>query len=195
MTTAPTPARAKILSAAAERVVVEGVVGVSMQSVADAAGVSKGLVHYHFDDRETLLAAVVGYLADEVVGRERRALHGVSAAGAVDALWLWLDAELVRGELRALVELASAIEPRVREAARHAHARRCAAATATVEALFSALALRPRVPAEMMAEVAVAFTDGLAVRATLDAREPHHRSASPRVAFDVFWLAMLGLAE
>ncbi|HET7458515.1 MAG TPA: TetR/AcrR family transcriptional regulator, partial [Gemmatimonadaceae bacterium] len=187
--------RSRILSAAAERVVSGGVAGVSMQSVADAAGVSKGLVHYHFDDRETLLAAVVGHLADEVVERERRALRGVSAAGAVDALWFWLDAELARGEIRALVELASAPEPRVREAARHAHARRCAAATETVEALFAALALRPRVPPSMLAEVSVAFTDGLAVRATHEAREKQQRAFNPRVAFDVFWLAMLGLAE
>ena len=195
MTSAQAPSRSRILAAAAERVVAEGVAGASMQSVADAAGVSKGLVHYHFDDRETLLAAVVTHLADEVVGRERRALRGVSAAGAVDALWIWLDAELVRGVMRALVELASAPEPRVREAARHAHSRRCAAAAETADALFTALALRPRVPATMIAEVTVAFTDGLAVRATLDPRSPQHRAPNPRVAFDVFWLAMLGLAE
>ena len=40
-----------------------------------------------------------------------------------------------------------------------------------------------------MADVLVAFVDGMALDATL-APERNHR-----VAFDVFWLAMLSLAE
>jgi TetR/AcrR family transcriptional repressor of bet genes len=181
--------RDRILASAADRLAAAGAAAVSLQGVALAAGVSKGLIHYHFRDREALLVETVEWLAEAVVARERRALAGVTPAGAVDALWRWLDAELARGELRVLVELAGAAEPSVRAAARAAAESRRRAAAQTVAALFAALALRPRVPAELMADSVVAFVDGLAVNAALDP------DGNPRVAFDVFWLAMLGLAE
>jgi len=183
------PARERLLVAAADRLATAGAAALSLQGVADAAGVSKGLIHYHFKDREALLVETTRWLCEAVVTRQRRALVGVTPAGAVDALWRWLDAELARGELRVLAELASAPEPSVREAARSAAVSRRAAATETVAALFDALSLRPRVPPDMLATAVVAFTDGLAVHAHLDP------AGNARLAFDVFWLAMLGLGD
>ena len=55
--------------------------------------------------------------------------------------------------------------------------------------LFALLELRPRVPVQLMADVIVAFIDGLAIHASL-APEANHR-----VAFDVLWLSLLSLAE
>ena len=55
--------------------------------------------------------------------------------------------------------------------------------------LYATLALRPRVPTEMLADVFVAFVDGLALDAVQGPTEAH------RVAYDVYWLAMLSLAE
>lgn len=181
--------RDRILASAADRLAAAGAGAVSLQGVAAAAGVSKGLIHYHFRDREALLVETVEWLSGAVIAREGRALAGVSPVGAVDALWRWLDAELARGELRVLVELAGAPEPSVRTAARVAAAARRGAAAHTVAALFAALSLRPRVPVDLIADALVAFVDGLAVHAALD------QASNPRVAFDVFWLAMLGLAE
>ncbi|MFL5575889.1 MAG: TetR/AcrR family transcriptional regulator [Gemmatimonadaceae bacterium] len=181
--------RHRILASAADRLAAAGAAAVSLQGVAAAAGVSKGLIHYHFRDREALLVETVEWLSEAVAARERRALAGVSPAGAVDALWRWLDAELARGELRVLVELAGAAEPSVREAARAAATTRRRSAAHTVAALFAALSLRPRVPADLIADTLVAFVDGLAVHTALVP------DGNPRVAFDVFWLAMLGLAE
>jgi hypothetical protein len=51
------------------------------------------------------------------------------------------------------------------------------------------LGLTPRVPAELMAGVAVAFLDGLAMETSL---QPDREA---RISFDVFWLALLSLAE
>jgi hypothetical protein len=51
------------------------------------------------------------------------------------------------------------------------------------------LGLRPRVPGELMAGVVVAFLDGLAMETVL---QPERAA---RVSFDIFWLAMLSLAE
>ena len=184
-----TPARDRLLAAAADRLAAAGAAALSLQDVADAAGVSKGLIHYHFRDREALLVETVDWLAAAAVRRERRALAAPTAAGAVDAVWRWLDAELARGELRVLVELAGAREERVRAAARSAAEARRDAAAETVVKLFATLSLRPRVEPRMLAEAIVAFIDGLAVQTSLDP------ATNPRVAFDVFWLGMLGLAD
>ena len=112
---------------------------------------------------------------------------------AVDALWGWLDAELRRGDIRVLLELDSYRGATVQAAARAAAALRRASAQRTVERLFTILELRPRIEAALLATVLVAFVDGLAIGSALAGDD--QAAPSPRVAFDVFWLAMLSLAE
>jgi AcrR family transcriptional regulator len=179
----------RILAAAARRLARDGAAAVSVQDVADEAGVSKALVHYHFHDKDALLARLAGDLAEALVARERGVFHDVDAAGAVDALWTWLRDELRAGELRVLLDLTASPAPPVREAARRAAHVRRAAAQRTVSTLFALLDLVPRVPVNMLADVVVAFVDGLAADAAVEPERNH------RVAFDVFWLALLGLAE
>lgn len=183
--TAPT----RILQAAARRVRAGGLVRLSMQGVADEAHVSKGLIHYHFRDRDTLLARLIESLAEDIMARERAALAGCAPQEAIDALWRWIDGELTRGELRVLLELQQDPAPEVALAARRAARLRHAQAEATTGQLFGMLGLTPRVPAELMAGVAVAFLDGLALETSL---LPDREA---RISFDVFWLALLSLAE
>lgn len=159
-----------------------------MAAIAAEAGVSKALLHYHYSDRARLLAEVVTQLGDRLAAREQVALAGADGSKAVDALWRWLERELALGELRALLELSLIREPLVHDAAAAvADARRIAAGRMTAD-LLRRLGLEPRVPAELLGEASVAFMDGLAVAGPV-------RGSDPRVAFDVFWLAMLGLAE
>lgn len=54
-------ARTRILAAAADCIVRDGLAKVRMASIARRAGVSAGLLHYHFDTKEQLFAAVLGY--------------------------------------------------------------------------------------------------------------------------------------
>ena len=56
----------RILYAAAARIVAGGTANLSMQDVADAAGVSKGLIHYHFHDKETLLTRLIEWMTQRV---------------------------------------------------------------------------------------------------------------------------------
>lgn len=159
-----------------------------MAAIAAEAGVSKALLHYHYSDRARLLAEVVAQLGERLAVRERSALAGGDGSKAVDALWRWLEAELGRGDLRVLLELSLIREPLVRDAAAEvANARRLAAGRTTAD-LLRRLGLEPRVPAELLGEASVAFINGLAVAGPL-------AGGDPRIAFDVFWLAMLGLAE
>jgi hypothetical protein len=76
----------------------------------------------------------------------------------------------------------------VRAATVEAMRLRRTAATASVERLFALLALQPRVPTVLLGDLLVTFVDGLA-------SIPARAGAEARGAFDVLWLALLGLAE
>ena len=179
-------ARVRIVDAGVRCLAHTGVAGASMAAIAVEAGVSKALLHYHYSDRARLLAEVVTQLGERLARRERVALDGADGSRVVDALWRWMERELARGDLRALLELSLVRDPVVHEAsAAVAEARRSAAGRTTADVMRQ-LALTPRVPAELLGEASVAFVDGLALGAVVSATDP-------RVAFDVFWLAMLGL--
>ena len=190
----------RILEAAARRIADAGAAALSVHDVAVDAGVSKALVHYHFHDKDTLLASLVEHLVTGLVTRERDALAAYAGRHdplAVDALWEWVEGELRRGEMRVLLELDAYRGEAVRAAARRAATLRRDAAAETITRLLAILDLHPRVAPELLARVAVAFLDGLAIDAALappSGNAPNEASA-PRVAFDVFWLAMLSLAE
>jgi AcrR family transcriptional regulator len=157
--------------------------------------VSKALIHYHFVDKETLLARLIDQLTRDLVAREREALAPFEHEHnplAVDALWGWLEGELERGSITVLLELDAYRGPAVQAAARQAATARQSAAQETVERLFKILDLRPRIEPALLAAVLVAFVDGLAIRSK---RDRESAPSSARVAFDVFWLAMLSLAE
>jgi AcrR family transcriptional regulator len=157
-----------------------------MATIAATAEVSKALLHYHYEDRASLLAEVVSQLARRIVARERAAMSAASGSGAVDALWSWLEGELARGELHTLLELGMQREPAVQAAYAEAGQTRCRAADETVGQLFSGLGLVPRMPAKLLSAASIAFMDGLAI-------DTGRRD--PRASFDVFWLALLSLAE
>jgi AcrR family transcriptional regulator len=160
-----------------------------MQDVATAAGVSKALIHYHYKDKESLLEQIAAWATVGSLEREQRALDDCTAAGAVDALWRWLAAELSGGHLRLLLELGQYRAPRVRVAVAESLRVRRDASMQTIRRLFELLELRPRVPVELLAVVVVTFIDGLA------SRPPAENTGEVRVAFDVFWLSVLSLAE
>ncbi len=188
----PTPraaAAGRILEATSRSILLRGAADVSLQDVAEAAGVSKALIHYHFRDKGELLARLVEWLRAGVVARQDAALAGVTSAAALDALWAWLADELARGDLRVLLDLALVQGEAVQGAvAATAQARRESAAELVAQ-LHGLLGLKPRVPAAMIADTFVAFVDGIALDSVVAP------ARNPRVAFDVFWLAILGLAD
>jgi AcrR family transcriptional regulator len=182
-------AAGRILEATCACIIQRGAADVSLQDVAEAAGVSKALIHYHFHDKGELLARLVEWLRAGLVARQTAALSGVSAHAALDALWQWLSEELERGDLRALLDLTLVQGDAVQAAVRVTASERRAAANVVTAELFDALGLQLRVPVPLIADAFVAFVDGLA----LDRVVAPERNA--RISFDVFWLAMLSLAE
>ena len=160
-----------------------------MSEVAEEAAVSKGLIHYHFHDKETLLARLVEWITRSLLERERRALSDSEPRQAVDDLWRWLEGELERGHIRVLNELSEWRGELVKRSIRESARSRRVTAAGTVEHLFELLGLQLRVPSGLVAEVVVAFMDGLAVSSVVAPE------ANPRASFDVMWLALLSLAE
>ena len=179
----------RILHATALTIAERGVSALTMSEVADEARVSKGLIHYHFHDKETLLARVLEWITRQLVDREGLALARSTPRTAIDDLWNWLSDELRRGHLHVLVELTDSREDLVRREVLVSVRVRREATSASTTRLFELLGLKPRVPTELITEAVLAFRDGLAIAA---ARDPDY---DPRAAFDVFWLAMLSLAD
>jgi AcrR family transcriptional regulator len=61
--------RAEILDAAVGVVLERGFAGTRVVDVANALGISSGLVHYHFDSKDELLAETLRYAADADIAR------------------------------------------------------------------------------------------------------------------------------
>ena len=179
----------RILRATARVIVERGATALTMSDVAEEAGVSKGLIHYHFHDKETLLTRLVEWMTANLILREAEALVESAPRHAIDDLWGWLAAELERGHVRVLNELAEVRDLLVRRAVLDGARSRRAAAAESVEHLFALLGLKLRVPAPLVADVWVAFIDGLALSTVVVP------AAEPRAAFDVLWLSLLSHAE
>jgi AcrR family transcriptional regulator len=181
-------ARLEIIAAGIRCLVRDGLEGTSMAAIALEARVSKALLHYHFTDRAHLVGEVARLLGRRLQHRERSVFARGEATAAMDLLWKWLSGELARGELRALLLLGTLREDVVTEATRAVNAARHESMLATIDELFTRLRLTPRVAAAIIAEAAMTFNEGLALRRHVDL-------ADARTSFDVFWLAILSLGE
>src|SRR3954454_15390283 len=83
-------ARTRILAAAAHCIVRDGLAQVRMASIARAAGVSSGLLHYHFDTKEHLFGEVLRYSHAVSAELSRRAMADVGE-GPGERLSSFLD--------------------------------------------------------------------------------------------------------
>jgi len=86
--------RVQLIEATIRVLATEGYSRTTLTGVARAAGVSHGLVNFHFESKEKLLAETLAFLADEYRDNWIRALEGApaSAAAKVNAL-LYADFE------------------------------------------------------------------------------------------------------
>jgi TetR/AcrR family transcriptional repressor of bet genes len=87
--------RAQIVAGLMQVMATQGYDGASTQTIAEAAGLSPGLVHYHFDSKREVLLALIETLGARVRARfERRA---ESAASPRARLYAFIDAHLALG--------------------------------------------------------------------------------------------------
>ena len=93
-------ARTRILAAAADCIVRDGLAQVRMASIARTAGVSAGLLHYHFETKELLFGEVLRYSHEVSAELNRRALDN-AGDGPAERLSSFLDRCLPSDEQRA----------------------------------------------------------------------------------------------
>lgn len=182
-------AAARIVEAAAAQLRAHGAAGMAIHAVADAAAVSKGLVHYHFADKDALCAAVTDALGRRLADRAADPLAAATPATVVDDVWRWLAAELAAGDVAALLTLAQEPTPRTRGALAAVATARRAHATALLTRAYTVLGAAPRVPVALLAEAFTACVDGLVVDAGVRA------GADSRAAFEAWMLGLLALGE
>lgn len=92
-------ARTRILAAAADCIVRDGLAQVRMAAIARTAGVSAGLLHYHFDTKELLFGEVLRYSHEVSAGLNQRALAN-AGDGPAERLSSFLDRCLPSDEQR-----------------------------------------------------------------------------------------------
>src|SRR6188474_3233759 len=93
-------ARTRILAAAADCIVRDGLAQVRMASIARTAGVSAGLLHYHFDTKELLFGEVLRYSHTVSAELNQRAMAS-AGEGPAERLSSFLDRCLPSDEQRA----------------------------------------------------------------------------------------------
>jgi AcrR family transcriptional regulator len=173
-----TTMRDEITTAAASLLGDQGLAGWSVDKVAERAGCAKGLVHYHFGSKDTLLSEVRQRV--EFRRREDRigAFSGRAGASALDALWEVLAAEVQEGRFGAWLDLVRYFGPSTSQAGTADDLRLATAAARALEASERDLAEQ--------AVVVGAALDGLQLRLLLG--EP---PAQVREGFERVWLGVL----
>lgn len=164
-----------------------GVGALSLQRIAEAAGVSKALLLYHFKGKAALLDAVVVALGQASTVRLR------TAAAAADAMRAWRALardEAIHGELALFSALALEAEVDA-EPLRRTRAEREVAAVGLATAMLSGLQLTPRVPAVFLGRLLLRQLDGLAAEATRDGVS----AAALEAELDAFALALIALGR
>ncbi|HUO52317.1 MAG TPA: helix-turn-helix domain-containing protein [Gemmatimonadaceae bacterium] len=179
-------AAARILDAAAGELVRAGAGELSMREVAARAGVSKGLIHYHYRDKDALLAGAAARLGERIAARERALLARATAGTVVEDLRTWIDGELAAGDWRALLSLVRWPSGAVAPAAARALAERREEAARIVARATELLRYRPRVAPEHLGALLVAAMHGMAIA-------PEGPAAGSGA--DILILALLAMAE
>ncbi|TWI59626.1 TetR family transcriptional regulator [Halalkalibacter nanhaiisediminis] len=70
-----TERRKQILKATFQAVVDKGYEGVTLQDIADYAGVSKGVTNYYFENKEDIFAHLLEWLTSKIYEREMRSIE------------------------------------------------------------------------------------------------------------------------
>lgn len=180
-------AAARLVDAAVALGTARGAAALSLQQVADAAGVSKALVLYHFTDKDALLRAVIAQLG----ALDAAALEAASMDA--DPLEAWRAAVRdVHGAARRVLLAALLRDPAQSDATPAITATRHAAATRLGLAMLASAGLRPRIAASLVGHVVLQQLDGFACTA---AARDAARDAAQEAVLDAMALALLGLGR
>jgi AcrR family transcriptional regulator len=173
--------RKQVLDAAIVVLAKQGVAATSVQDIADAAGLSKGAIHYHFESKEELLERVLDRCCEVVEARVRAvfAEPGLPLERIQRALTeMWRVRRDGVREMRVITELHQLARQnrRIKKACGEAlqRARRQIIDTGLEELV--GMGLKPRVAIEVIPRLLLATLDGLALHQEVDpvSKEQEH---------------------
>jgi AcrR family transcriptional regulator len=87
--------RLQLIEATIDSLAKRGYAETTLADVADGAGLSRGIVNFHFESKEKLLVATLQHLADEYVGHWQAAV-AKAGPGAAGRLWAVVAADFDR---------------------------------------------------------------------------------------------------
>jgi AcrR family transcriptional regulator len=173
---AATEARTRILAAAADCIVRDGLAQVRMASIARTAGVSAGLLHYHFDTKELLFGEVLRYSHAVSAELNQRAMANAGESPA-ERLSSFLDRCLPSDEQRAAewllwqeLALLCIRDPHLAEVGADLYEDLYATVADIIREGLAAGVFETTLDPRSVAETAIALTDGLGARVL--ARDP-----------------------
>jgi len=163
-------ARTRILAAAADCIVRDGLAQVRMASIARTAGVSAGLLHYHFDTKELLFGEVLTYSHAVSADLNQQALAR-AGEGPAERLSSFLDRCLPSDEQRAHewllwqeLALLCIRDPHLAKVGADLYEDLYATIADIVREGLTAGVFETTLDPRLLAETAVALTDGLGAR-------------------------------
>ncbi|MBX3220679.1 MAG: TetR/AcrR family transcriptional regulator [Labilithrix sp.] len=177
--------REQVLDAAIRVLAKQGIANTSVQDIADAAGLSKGAVHYHFESKEELLERVLDRCCEAVEARIRAvfAQEGLPLERIHRALAeMWAVRRDGVREMRVLSELHSLSRQnkRIKKACGEALQRACRQMIDTGLEHLVAMGLRPKVPVEVIPRLIIATLDGLSLQQEIDPVSPETEAVMMR---------------
>jgi len=164
----------QIVEAAARVMARKGFAGTTMKDIAAEAGITAGLIHYYFDSKEDLLAAVIATLCTQMRTESEAAFAASRGAAPIARAWAVLQA--TKGQFRRSDQQRLFVEaitlalrdPRMREQVAQLYEDLLDSSTAMVEELATQVPTPPPVPLRDFAAVIVAALDGMALQKLLD---------------------------
>lgn len=169
--------RQQVLDAAVRALAEHGYARTSVSDIAEASGMSKGAVHYHFESKDDLIAQVLVHCADvmrervrvawdapgEPQEKVRRALREMRLARTQGSAELRVLADLMAQgiyDVKLRKALSGMFEANREEVLRH------------LEQSFRELGITPRVPVHVLPRLVIGILDGLALHDFFDPMSP-----------------------
>jgi AcrR family transcriptional regulator len=183
--------RERVLAAAHRVFIARGYAGASLETIADEAGFSKGVVYSQFGSKPDLFFALLEQRIEQRAAHHRRAVAGLTGLDAFDALIRagGEDAKSEPGWQFVLTEFrAQAVRnPDLNRRYAEAHSRAVDNLAAVLTQVYASADLAPMIPARAMAEFIFATATGVALeRSANPSAIPEHQIAK-------FLLPALGL--
>lgn len=169
--------RLQVLDAAIATLAKHGIQATSIQDIADAAGMSKGSVHYHFESKDELLERVLDACCERIERRITAVFDepGVPLERVRRALLeMWSVRREVTPEYRVLMDMQVVARQNVvmQKALAAALLRARRQMIDVGLAKFVEMGLRPKVAIEIIPRLILATLDGLAIHHYVDPVTP-----------------------